>query len=662
MNLLKKLKLNIMKEPFYRSTGILHSVFSVGLDPASGFVASLANALKGRETPGLAPSSEPFSTIVKALPEKVRHMLFSRSARMTGIATDDIGQLKAEDFARAVIDMYPARKYPAIMIGSASGAMIHLAAAMGIPFLPQTFTIPVARPSYLPVDEPKRNMEWALEPGETFLQNNADFKLHHIFDPVHNRSDLQNSSFFKIKMQRLVLEYERFIAQNLEKGGTIIISDCTRQWPVSMINDRFVFQFGAPGSASEEDYFSGSGQVSQYLERNNSHVRNWDAPVSDGEQAEAEWGFDYTLLSDIESVSFINGFKTFKISFEDPEHPSPFVAELYRWWYQQKGVIVNRLVAENYIVHEPYWNLRTGSVPFWLKSDSSSSAQWLGEYLGKTKPYDEIFMMLHSEGMNTLNAASKERWNEILQKAEKKHDYIGQEEEGFQAGTKSFMLSNSDLKKKILSRYSFSIPLSIDQLLEFKKTEIFNEFNDKISVETEVSKVFEQARKSGKAEMKAVKEKYKDLKDDLISEMQNPVAGIEETGMSTGPSENPASEKGIDESAPHKRSMREDKPNIPKDELNALNADQKIKSFKAEPGKPLEYSRATGENQENDTSEDENTSHLHGSDPLAPKAKPHYSQPGGPGAGSQHKSPDNAREKKDESRPRTHKNKNKKKR
>ncbi len=459
-----------MKAPLYKSVGVLPPRFTAGFDSGAGFVKALSNALKGQEYKGLgvAPPIEPLANLVNMLSRELRETTYVMNTGAEGIPAEDMEKVQAEEFMKAVTNMYPSRKYPAIVLGSISGAMVHLAAVMGIPLLPQTFMIPVQRPEYLPIDEPKKTMDWGLQPGEVFLKNNPYFKLHHMFDPSQDRLTLEKISYFRVKMLHMALEYERFLIKNLQEGGTIIISDCTRKWPVTNISDRFIFQFGALGGATEDEFLHGSERVARFLEHYDSHVRRWDAPEPDGEQPEAEWGFDRTLMNDIERIAHEKGYKIVNISFQEPEHPSPFVAELYRWWYRQKGVLSNRLVGESFFMHEPYWILRTGSVPFWLKFNMDPSADWLEEYLNSTDPYDEIFMMLFSHGVDAVGLAGIERWQKVLEKAREKHDFIGVDLDNYPRDLGSMIKYNTEFKEKIPSRYDFHSMLTLDQLYQFK--------------------------------------------------------------------------------------------------------------------------------------------------------------------------------------------------
>lgn len=475
-----------MKAPIHKAIGVLLPQFSAGFDSGTGFIKGLSNALKGQEFKGagITPPFEPIANLVDLLPKKIRETLYVQSTGAEAIKEEDISQINAEEFSKAIVNMYPKRKYPAIMIGSVSGAMVHLAAAMGIPLIPQTFMIPVQRPEYLSIDEPKRTMDWALKPGEELLRNNPHLKLHHMFDPSQDRLTLEKISYFRVKMLRMDLNYERFILNHLQEGGTIIISDCTRKWPVTSINDRFVFQFGALGGATEEDFFKGSERVAKFLEHYNSHVRSWDAPKPDSEQLEAEWGFDRTLMEDITRLSKENNYKIQNISFYEPEHPSPFVAELYRWWYKRKAAFTNRLVAESFFMHEPYWILRTGSIPFWMKFNMDASADWLEQYLNSADPYDEIYLMLFSHGVEAVGLAGMERWKKIISQARQKYDFLGVNPENFPQDLGVMIKYNTEFKKKIPSRYNFKIPLSLDQLNEFYQQYHQGAFSDLLKIET----------------------------------------------------------------------------------------------------------------------------------------------------------------------------------
>ena len=70
--------------------------------------------------------------------------------------------MRSEVISQWVVNEYPQREYPAVAIGSSCGALVHLYAALGIPWLPQTYLIPVAHPDFEPNDI-QPFLEWGIK-------------------------------------------------------------------------------------------------------------------------------------------------------------------------------------------------------------------------------------------------------------------------------------------------------------------------------------------------------------------------------------------------------------------------------------------------------------------------------------------------------------------
>ncbi|KCZ72992.1 hypothetical protein ANME2D_00051 [Candidatus Methanoperedens nitroreducens] len=461
-----------MKTPTFRAKGKMAPRFVADFDSTTAMLKSLGNFLSGKDFPGVGifPTLGPIAPGVNRLPGRIRETIATWGAFNEAVPPDSLWKVRAEEISKWVINHYPKkRKYPAIMVGSPSGAMVHLAAALCIPWLPQTFLIPVRRPPELHIDEPKRTIEWSKEPARLLLDNNPELQLYQMFDPNHDRLTLKRMAYFRIKRLCLGIRYERFLRESLEEGGAIITVECQSTWPTTKVDDRHIFQFGGMGGATEEDYLAGTRRVEEFLKRYNPRLRRWDAPEPDGYRPESEWGFDQAIMGDIERVAKEGGFKIKRIVFKDPEHLSPPVADLYRWWYRSRGIPANRLFAECFIVHEPFWALRTGSVPFWMSFNMEASADWLEEYLQNTELYDEIFLTLFSNGVDSVDLAPIERWRSILAGAKKRGDFIGVDPDEFPMDFGVFIKYYTDLKKKITARYPIPEPLTLSQVEDFLK-------------------------------------------------------------------------------------------------------------------------------------------------------------------------------------------------
>src|SRR2546426_8710603 len=128
--------------------------------------------------------------------------------------------------------LHPRGKFPAVAIGSSNGAATHLFAALGIPWLPQTFLMPVKRSGPQP-DDPQADFNWAQEPARIFLEHNPDVQLHHMQYPNQDRLMIQRMTYLRLKRLRLGAANENFLRRALDPGGTILLVECNLKWPTT---------------------------------------------------------------------------------------------------------------------------------------------------------------------------------------------------------------------------------------------------------------------------------------------------------------------------------------------------------------------------------------------------------------------------------------------
>ena len=409
---------------------------------------ALARFLHGKDFPALGMGAAATAVpLVNLLPRGARESVYRWSGWNEALPARRLRRVRSEAITQWAASQYPKRRYPAVAVGSSNGAAVHLWAALGIPWLPQTFLIPVRHPG-LDIDDPQAGLRWARGPARDLLAANPDLELHHMHDPVQDRLMLARMTYFRVKLLRLGEAYEPFLAERLDPGGTIFLVDCGRRWPTTLAQDRHVFQVGAMGGVEPDEV-----------------LRRWPAPEPDGDRPEAEWGFASTVEEDVARVANDRGFRVRRLAFVEPEHLSPLVAELYRWWYRQRRIESRRLLVESFILLEPYWALRTGSVPFWTKFAVEPDAAWLERYLDEVGAYDEIRVMLFSHGVDSLGLAPIERWRGIIDRAGR-GGFVGVDEERFPRDFATFVRYHDELER-LRPRYPLPGPLHLTELDRF---------------------------------------------------------------------------------------------------------------------------------------------------------------------------------------------------
>lgn len=441
--------------------------YIIGLDSATTALRALGNYLNGKDLPsgGIIPPAKALGgEAISHLSQQAVKTASTWAGWINASSPNMLDDVRVETMARWVLSQYPRRRYPAAMLGSTNGAAVHLGAALGIPWLPQTLLICLRHAG--DPDDPKPMLEWAKGQAQRLLANNPDVRIYQMHDPNQDRVKVPRVVYFRLKRTQLGDRYKQFLIDNLAPGATLFLLECQYTWLSTRVSDRHFFQFGGAGMLTPEDYFDNSQQVAEFLKQHGSKHQYWQSPEPDGRFPESEWGFDSTLREDVEAFAHQHGYRVRRIVFEAPQDLSPLVADLHRWWYGESGLPTNRLLVESFAYLQPWWVRHLGLVPFWAVFNDQRSANELDRYLDRIKPYDEIYMNLFSNGIQALGQASIERWRSILDRAQQQGQFVGVDEDTYPADLASFPRHYTELKK-LDGNYSIPEPLTLDQLDRF---------------------------------------------------------------------------------------------------------------------------------------------------------------------------------------------------
>jgi hypothetical protein len=398
-------------------------------DSASTFHRVLAQHLHGDASPalGLGPAARAVSHLLPAVnhaPRAARETLYIRSGWSEAVRRGQVGAVDTDAIAEWACARYPRRKYPAVFIGSSSGAVTHLAALAGVPWLPQTFLVPV-RHRRLDPDEPVRAMNELADARDAFVTANPGVAVHHMHDANQDRLMIRRMSYFRYKYRDLPAAYGDFLRENLAPGGTVVVVDCEERWPTTVVGPRQVFQHGAVGDATPDEYTNGSPRVAAFLAEQGARRRTWDPPPADGDSPEAEWGFDDAILPGLENLCRTEGFALDRLSFARADALSGPVADLYRSWHAEQGHPANRLLVSCFALIDAHVPLTHGLVPYWTLFGTRNAHGTLAEHLRDTRPYDDIHLGLFSHGTCSIGLARIEDWDEVLAHARHTGAYCG---------------------------------------------------------------------------------------------------------------------------------------------------------------------------------------------------------------------------------------------
>jgi hypothetical protein len=423
--------------------------YVAAFDSATAMAMALGRFLHGRDFPGLGQPRylRPVVAAADLVPRRLRTWLFSVAGAREGVRPEEIERVDGAAIADWLAALPPRRRYPAAMIGSSSGALVHLAAALGVPWLPQTVLVPVRRDRPGDPDDAAESLRVGTPLGERLLAVSPDLQLHHMHDPNQDRLMVRRMMYFRLKWRRLPAAYRAFLAEALPPGGTIVVADCRQSWATTRVGERHVFQHGAVGGATEEDYLEGSPRVAGLLARVGAGRERWPSPAADGRSPEAEWGFERALLDDIGELARARGWKVVRLACDDPAQLSPPVADLYRGWNARRGLAESRLLVESFILLDPYWCLRPGAAPFWMTFNMEPSARRLERFLDERPPFDEIHLTLFAHGADSVGLPAIGRWRSLAARARRDGRLAAVDETAYPAHFAVFARYNAALRR-----------------------------------------------------------------------------------------------------------------------------------------------------------------------------------------------------------------------
>lgn len=402
-----------------------------GFDSATTMLQALSLYLQGHDVPLTGEGSHqlerailPVMQAANRWPRTVKERIYAVTGWKEAVSARNVDRVDSGALARWVTGQYPQQETNVAFVGSTNGALTHLAAAVAGPWLPQTLLVPVRRFG-VPPEDGRKDLMQMRSAGRRLLTANPDWSLHHMHDPNQDRLMVAGMCYFRLKWRRLPEAYREHLRATLAPGGTLVVSDCQLRWPTTHVDERYTFQHGGLGGATHAELAEGGERVRRYLSSYGSRYSTWVGPVPDTESPEAEWGFEPELLEDLRTLAQREGWRLVRLSYAEPETLSPAVADLYREWYTRRGIPVRRLLVESFMLVEPYWALRTGSVPFWMVFNKETSLAALKEYLDATASYPEIRLTLFSHGVESVGLAYPEQWRSVFDYAGESGDFLG---------------------------------------------------------------------------------------------------------------------------------------------------------------------------------------------------------------------------------------------
>lgn len=325
------------------------------------------------------------------LPAEKRWATLAEEAVAAALPPDAAGEVDAEEVAGWIAGHYPAPGYPAVVLGSAHGATVHLAAALGAPWLPTGFPVTMSWPDGDPADW-RGAMAWGQRLAARILERNPGVTVRQVHDPLRSGPLCGATVTLYVRWRTLPRAYRDLLHHRIPVGGAALLLRDLRTWPVMQRSPRFGFQVGSPaGGWSPEDHHTADAAPRRYAE-------------TAGEPA---------LGADL--ARFAAGIKlpVHRALYAAPAVLSACVADLYRQWLRAGGADGDRCVVESGRLLDPWQAVAGGLVPYWCESAARCDVEAAEWWLAGSETFDEITALPDAPGHAGEPGATLAHWRSL---------------------------------------------------------------------------------------------------------------------------------------------------------------------------------------------------------------------------------------------------------
>ncbi|MER7005079.1 hypothetical protein ABT297_18800 [Dactylosporangium sp. NPDC000555] len=304
--------------------------------------------------------------------------------------------LDAGVVARWLAGQLPPGRYNGLVVGSPHGAALHLAAALGVPWLPAAFELPT---SDIAAAEGSGVAAAGERHARVILDANPDVTVRQVYDPVWRGWNPAATAYAVVRWRRLPEAYRDLIADRLRPGAPIVVMRDVSRWLTVSGPEGYTFQLGGRSTGLA---------ASDYYDRRTAPMQSDLPEDSDGERS-----VDRGFVEDLRRYASAHGHPVRQILYRHPDVLSGSVADLYRDWLRAGARTGNRLVVECGRLFDPWHVVRAGLVPYWCEHPLRSAVRAVSWWLAGSEPFTSVDVLPEPPGVPLPTTAPLAEWQAV---------------------------------------------------------------------------------------------------------------------------------------------------------------------------------------------------------------------------------------------------------
>jgi hypothetical protein len=364
---------------------------------ARTLVEATSRALRGLDSASSAPlplAGEPARKLAAGEPTLQADLCRTERFAVPAEATAEID---ADAVASWIVSQYAGASYPGVIVGSCHGAAAHLAAALGVPWLPAGFETDVGWPGGIGADTAVAALHHGRATALRVLELNDGILIRQVHDPVCAGHLVGCQINLHLRWRWLPEAYSAFLANNLDQDAFILVIRDVRAWSALHAGDDYSFQLGSTASGLSVE----------------EHLRGHTPALGLFGRATSEYAMEAGVEAELRQWARQHQARMFSVIYSDGHRLSAAVADLYREWLRGNGNRADRLVISSGRMVDPGQVLRTGLVPYWCETVTSPAVAAAELWLAGSTPFASIDVFPEPPGSVWSVLATPSQWRSL---------------------------------------------------------------------------------------------------------------------------------------------------------------------------------------------------------------------------------------------------------
>jgi hypothetical protein len=332
------------------------------------------------------------------------------------LPADRAYEVDAAAIARWIAAQYPGPAYPGVVIGTRHGSAAHLAAAMGVPWLPSGFDLDVRWPDGCATDGAAA-MAYGAAVATRILDGNRGVAVRQVHDPVRMSDAAGCRVHLNIRWQWLPIQLRSFLDSQVRPGGFALVVRDVGSWPVLDTGDGFSCQVGSSTTGLNLATYANGPDLSNLMRRTGS-VATW--PTGRYRRFGVEYGVEPGIEAGVRQWAEDREGRVFSILYHGAEALSAAVADIYREWLRDQGKTGNRLVVSAGRLLDPWQTIRAGLVPYWCGTSTRAGVAAAELWMAGSPPFSSVDVLPEPPGATWSQVAPLAQWSVLTQFASRR--------------------------------------------------------------------------------------------------------------------------------------------------------------------------------------------------------------------------------------------------